>query len=114
MNKRIQQLKNEEGFTLVELLIVIVILGILAGVVVFAVRGINERGQEQACKTDRQTLLVAQEARYAKTGNYGTETQLKDGGFIAEQSTLFDTEPSGSSYTITTEGVCAASLNKSA
>ena len=38
--------KQDKGFTLVELLIVIVILGILATVTVFAVRGITDRGRE--------------------------------------------------------------------
>ena len=37
--------KQDKGFTLVELLIVIVILGILATVTVFAVRGITDQGQ---------------------------------------------------------------------
>ncbi len=41
--------KQDKGFTLVELLIVIVILGILATVTVFAVRGITDKGQENAC-----------------------------------------------------------------
>ena len=39
---------QDKGFTLVELLIVIVILGILATVTVFAVRGITDKGQENA------------------------------------------------------------------
>ncbi len=41
--------KQDKGFTLVELLIVIVILGILATVTVFAVRGITDQGQDSAC-----------------------------------------------------------------
>ena len=48
--------KQDKGFTLVELLIVIVILGILATVTVFAVRGITDQGQASACDADEQTL----------------------------------------------------------
>lgn len=58
--------KNQDkGFTLVELLIVIVILGILATVTVFAVRGITDRGQENACSVDERTLSTAIESYYA-------------------------------------------------
>jgi general secretion pathway protein G len=49
--------KQDKGFTLVELLIVIVILGILATVTVFAVRGITDRGQENACDVDHRGVL---------------------------------------------------------
>ncbi len=57
--------KNQDkGFTLVELLIVIVILGILATVTVFAVRGITERGQTNACDVERRALETAVEAYY--------------------------------------------------
>jgi type II secretory pathway pseudopilin PulG len=50
----------------VELLIVIVILGILATVTVFAVRGITDQGQTNACSTDRRTFETAIEAFYAQ------------------------------------------------
>src|SRR5262245_51052060 len=61
---------GEAGFTLVELLIVIVILGILAAVVVFAVGGITDKGETSACKADRKTLEVAVEAYRAQWSEY--------------------------------------------
>ena len=54
--------KQDKGFTLVELLIVIVILGILATVTVFAVRGITDQGKASTCKADSKTLQTAYEA----------------------------------------------------
>jgi general secretion pathway protein G len=60
--------KQDKGFTLVELLIVIVILGILATVTVFAVRGITDQGEESACRADQKTLQVAIEAYLAQEG----------------------------------------------
>ena len=60
--------KNNKGFTLVELLIVIVILGILATVTVFAVRGITDKGQTSACAADKKTLEVAAETYFAQYG----------------------------------------------
>jgi len=59
--------KNQDkGFTLVELLIVIVILGILATVTVFAVRGITDQGQSNACDVEFRTLETAIESYYAQ------------------------------------------------
>ena len=48
--------KQDKGFTLVELLIVIVILGILATVTVFAVRGITDRGRRTPVTSSERTL----------------------------------------------------------
>jgi prepilin-type N-terminal cleavage/methylation domain-containing protein len=57
--------KSESGFTLIELLITIVILGVLAGIVVFAVAGINDQSKVSACKADKKNVEIASEAYYA-------------------------------------------------
>jgi len=62
--------RNESGFTLIELLIVIVILGVLAGIVVFAVSGINDDSKTSACKSDKKNVEIAAEAYYAQNKNY--------------------------------------------
>src|SRR5262245_54798370 len=88
MYKRIREARrNESGFTLIELLIVIVILGVLAGIVVFAVSGINDRGQKAACQSDVKTIEVAAEAYYAKNSTYPPAgqpglTALKTAGLL--------------------------------
>ena len=49
----------EQGFTLVELLIVIVILGILAGIVVFAVGNLTDSASNTSCATSYDTARTA-------------------------------------------------------
>ncbi|MFC0629043.1 type II secretion system protein [Kribbella deserti] len=98
--KHTEARRNQAGFTLIELLVVIVILGVLSGIVVFAVGGIQDRGNTAACKTDKKTVQVAVEAYFAKTGAYPDAgaagwTQLTSG-----LNQLLREQPSGSGYVI--------------
>lgn len=80
--------QSESGFTLVELLMVIVILGVLSGIAVFAVSGITDKGEVSACKTDVKTVSVAAEAFYAQNGTYAAnQAALVSGGFLHGQAT---------------------------
>lgn len=71
MLKRIRAAR-EDGFTLTELLIVVVVLGILAGIVVFAVNTFASDSDKTACEADKKTIQVAVEAYKAQspTGVY--------------------------------------------
>ncbi len=80
---------NEEGFTLVELLVVIVILGILAAIVVFAVGGVKDKGQTASCATDASSLSAAEEAYFSQNNAYTADQDLLvKGGFIHAPSAL--------------------------
>jgi general secretion pathway protein G len=67
---------EESGFTLVELLLVITILGVLAGVVVFSVSGVQDDSQKSACKTEASTVRAAEEAYYVKDKAYVSGSAL--------------------------------------
>jgi general secretion pathway protein G len=51
--------RAESGFTLIELLVVIAILGVLAGIVIFNVTGVTDRGAVAACNTEINTVQTA-------------------------------------------------------
>ncbi len=62
--------KRQSGFTIVELLIVIVIIGILATLVIVTFSGIQQRARDTQRKTDINAAQSHVEAYYANFGNY--------------------------------------------
>ena len=81
---------DDRGFTLVELLVVVVILGLLAAVVVFAVRGAGDKGESAARTSDDRTIRTAEETFCAKEGRYADEDELVAKGYLSEKSDLHD------------------------
>jgi general secretion pathway protein G len=67
------QLHRDDGFTLVEILVVITILGLLAAVVVFAVTAAVPGGARAACESNYKTVEMAAEAYKAQVGKYPTQ-----------------------------------------
>lgn len=70
--------KNQSGFTIVELLIVIVIIGILAGLVISTFVGVQQKARNSERQTDINTISGQLEAYYAKNSGYPTRDDLND------------------------------------
>jgi prepilin-type N-terminal cleavage/methylation domain-containing protein len=99
---------SRDGFTLVELLVVIVVLGIVATVVTFAVRGVTSAGENEACRADASALQAAAEAYYAQNGTYPESVDvLVEADFLVKESTRHQLDGGPLDYTITPVGDCA-------
>ncbi len=67
MIQKRQQMRGQSGFTLIELLVAIAILGILAGVAVFAVGNLTGQSKIAACDTEAATIKTAAAAANTST-----------------------------------------------
>lgn len=60
--------QKQQGFTIVELLIVIVVIGILAALVITTFTGIQQRARNTERQTDIKAIHGQVEAYYAQNG----------------------------------------------
>jgi prepilin-type N-terminal cleavage/methylation domain-containing protein len=68
----------QKGFTIVELLIVIVVIGILAALVLNTFSGVQRRARDTERVTDINSLATQLEVYYNDNGNYPTLANLQD------------------------------------
>lgn len=86
-------LKNKaKGFTIVELLIVIVVIGILATLVIVTFTGIQQRARNSQRETDVNAVASHVEAFYAQYGYYPTLADLQDATFLSTYMKGLDPE----------------------
>lgn len=84
--------RKQQGFTIVELLIVIVVIGILAALVITSFTGIQQKARDTERTTDVKALHSSVENYYALNGRYPTLANLQDDDFIQSDLRGLDVE----------------------
>jgi len=86
--------EKQKGFTIVELLIVIVVIGILAAIIIASFNGITAKSQEISVKHDMKNIAKQVEVYKIDSNRYPTSTKLQELGIKVNKPT-YGVNPTG-------------------
>lgn len=98
--------KRNEGFTIVELLIVIVVIGILALLVITTYSGIQQKARNSKRQTDIQSIQTQLEAFFSQKGYYPSLGDMNSSSWLStnmkslDQNALIDPSNASQSKTL--------------
>src|SRR4051794_37135599 len=92
--------RHEEGFTLIELIVVVLIISILAAIALPAFLGQRAKAQDGSAKSDARTMVSALEACYTEADRYDPCPDGPTGVTIGTNPGEVEVTTSGDEYTI--------------
>ena len=107
MLMKLNKKKNEKGFTLIELMIVIAIIGILAAIAIPQFSAYRKRSYNAAAQADLRNACTAQEAYFVDNATYataaGTLAGATYGFFTSGKVTVSISSATNTGYTMTSK-----------
>ena len=107
--------RNDEGFTLIELMMVVLIIAILIAIAIPTFLGARQRAQDRAAQSDLRNGLTAEKTVYTDAQTYDNDTAIK--AAQVETSLKWGTQLTAvvgnSSSTTTNDVVCLTEKSKS-
>lgn len=96
------------GFTIVEILIIIVVIGILATITVLSFNGVQQQAREAGIKSDFEASAARIERYRSEKGEYPPVPSSSDANLLAAnieiQKSLFSTEVNNYLYCVSSDG----------
>lgn len=104
MRKLREKIYDNAAFTLIELLVVIAVLGILAGIAVPRITGVQDQARREALNATASSIRNAMEMAYASQGSYPDLNSVTTSSGLSALSNAIISGSSGSGISISLSG----------